>query len=82
MCEGYSKKGTIGFYIDYIKDFSNVNWSVWDDDKDKRVAGKLLEGNGHHFQLSNEEILLWYMPMFFKTHPHSIRSTCEILFTW
>ena len=38
-----------------MKDFSNVNQRVLDDGKDKRVVGEVLEGNGHHFKLSNEE---------------------------
>lgn len=38
-----------------MKDFSNVNQRVWDDDDDQRVAGEVLEGNGHRFKLSNEE---------------------------
>ena len=55
MCEGYLMQEAIGFYTDYMKDFSSVNRRVWDDDEDKRVAGELLEGNGHRFKLSNEE---------------------------
>ena len=46
---------TIGFYIECMKDFSSVNWRVWDDDEDERAAGEVLEGNGHWFKLSNEE---------------------------
>ena len=45
----------IGFYTEYMKDFSSVNRCVWDDDEDERVAGEVLEGNGHRFKLSNEE---------------------------
>ena len=38
-----------------MKYFSSVNQHVWDDDEYERVAGEVLEGNGHHFKLSNEE---------------------------
>ena len=55
ICEGYPMQKAIGFCTKYIKDFSNVNQRVWDDDKDERVVGKLLEGYGHHLKLSIEE---------------------------
>ena len=38
-----------------MKDFSNVNRRVWDDDEDERVSSEVLEVNGHSFKLSNEE---------------------------
>ena len=38
-----------------MKDFSNVNQRVWDDDEDERVLDELLEGNGHCLKLSIEE---------------------------
>ena len=51
-----------------MKDFSDLNWCVWDDDKelmcmvwwlddDKEeiFVGDVLEGNGHRFKLSHEE---------------------------
>ena len=41
-----------------MKDFSNVNRSVWDDDEAERVTYEVLEGNGRCFKLSNEEITL------------------------
>ena len=44
ICEGYSMQEAIGFCIEYMKDFSNVNRHVWDDDEDERVAGEVLEG--------------------------------------
>jgi hypothetical protein len=47
MSEGYSMQEAIGFYTEYMKDFSNVNRCVWDDDEDEKVAGEVLEGNGH-----------------------------------
>ena len=55
ICEGYLMQEAIGFCTEYMKDFSNVNRRVWDDDDDQRVAGEVLEGNGRHFKLSNEE---------------------------
>jgi len=55
MCEGYSMQKSIGFYTEYMKDFSYVNRHVWDDDEDKRIVVKVLEENGHHFKISNEE---------------------------
>ena len=55
MCEGYSMQEAIGFCTEYMKDFSNVNRRVWDDDEDKRVAGEVLEGNVRCFKLSNQE---------------------------
>ena len=42
ICEGYSMQEVIGFCTEYMKDFSNVNRRVWDDDEDERVAGELL----------------------------------------
>ena len=51
MFEGYSMQEAVGFYIEYKKDFKSVNWRVWDDDKDERVAGEVLEGNGRCFKL-------------------------------
>ena len=41
----------MGFYTEYMKDFSNVNQRVLDDDKNERVVGEVLEGNGYHFKL-------------------------------
>jgi hypothetical protein len=38
-----------------MMDFSNVNRCVWDDDRDERVVGELLERNGHCFKLSYED---------------------------
>ena len=38
-----------------MKDFSNVNRHVWDDDEDERVVGELLEVNGSHLKLSIKE---------------------------
>ena len=38
-----------------MKDFSSLSRHVWDDDEGKRVAGKVLEGNGQNFKLSDEE---------------------------
>ena len=58
MCEGYLMQEAIGFYTEYMKDFSSVNRCVWDDDEDERVVGEVLEGNGHRFKLSNEETTL------------------------
>ena len=55
MCEGYSMQEPIGFCTEYMKDFSNVNRRVWDDDEDKTVAGEVLEGNVRCFKLSNQE---------------------------
>ena len=34
MCEGYLMQEAIGFYTEYMKDFSSVNRRVWDDDED------------------------------------------------
>ena len=57
ICEGYLMQEAIGFCTEYMKDFSNVNRHVWDDDDDQRVASEVLEGNGRRFKLSNEEII-------------------------
>ena len=51
MCEGYSMKEAIGFCTEYIKDFTNVNRHVWDDDEDEIFAGELLEGKGRCMKL-------------------------------
>jgi hypothetical protein len=51
MSEGYSMQEAIGFCRKYMKDFKNINRHVWDDDKDERVAGEVLEGNGRCFKL-------------------------------
>ena len=51
MCEGYLVQEAIGFYTEYMKDFSSVNRHVQDDDEDERVAGELLERNGHLFKI-------------------------------
>ena len=67
MCEGYLMQEAIGFYTKYIKDFSSVNRHVWDDDENERVAGEVLKGNGHRFNLSNEEITL--------IHAHVLQNT-------
>ena len=55
MSEGYSMQQTMGFYTEYMKNFKNFNQHVWDDDKDERVVGQVLEGNGFHFKLSYQE---------------------------
>ena len=51
MCEGYLMQEAIGFYTEYMNDFSSVNRRVWDDDEDERVVGEVLEVNGHRFKL-------------------------------
>ena len=38
-----------------MKDFSNGNRHVWDDQEDDIVGGELLEGNGPHLKISIEE---------------------------
>jgi hypothetical protein len=38
-----------------MKYFKSVNRRVWDDEKDERVVGEVLEGNGRKFKLSHEE---------------------------
>ena len=38
-----------------MEDFINGNRCVWDDDENERFAGKVFEGNGRRFKLSNEE---------------------------
>ena len=43
MCEGYLMQEAIGFYTEYLKDFSSVNQCVWDNDEDDRVASEVLE---------------------------------------
>ena len=55
MCQGYSMQEAIGFRTEYMKDFSNVNRCVWNDDEEERVTCEALEGNEHRFKLSNQE---------------------------
>ena len=55
MSEGYSMQEAMGFCIEYMKDFKNVNRHVWDDEEDERVVGELLEGNGSQFKISYQE---------------------------
>ena len=64
-----------------MKDFSSVNRRVCYDDEDERVVGEVLEGDGHCFKLSNEEINL--------IHAHVLQNTStfdkwhkSIFFTW
>ena len=56
MCEGYSMQEAIVFCKKCMKDFSNVNRCVWDDEEEKRVVGELLEGNERHLKILIEEI--------------------------
>jgi len=55
MFVGYSMQEEIGFYTEYMKDFSDVNRCVWNDDEDEKVVSKELESNGHYFKLSHKE---------------------------
>ena len=45
----------IWFCTEYMKDFSNVSWDVWDDDEYERVTEKLLERKGCRLKISIEE---------------------------
>lgn len=74
MSEGYSMQEAMGFCIVYMKDFKNFNRHVSDDDKDDRVVGEILEGNGCRFKLSHKKEMQ-YIPLFFKTHLRSTSGT-------
>ena len=50
-----------------MKDVSNVNRRVWDDEEEERVAGELLKGNEHRFMISNEERIV--------THAYVLQNT-------
>ena len=42
MSEGYSMQDAMGVCVEFKRYFRNVNWHVWDDDKDERLASELL----------------------------------------
>lgn len=47
MLEGYAVKEVLGFYIEYLQDFTTTKWKVWDDKKEPCMYDEVFECNGH-----------------------------------
>ncbi len=47
MVEGYAFEKSLGFYIEYLQDFTTARHSVWDEKEDQITFDEVFQGNSH-----------------------------------